>query len=123
VRHDTGIGENEKRQMIWMDHITIKTFSEPDSSRSRSDGAKIQRSRKQLRRKRVHMITDELKRQFAELSMECLETLQRDGDDRNLNPIMDQWEALEEKVGRVVCYGEIIGWLTGIRFEQPVTLH
>jgi hypothetical protein len=30
VRHDTGIGKNEKRQMIWMDHITIKTFSERD---------------------------------------------------------------------------------------------
>ena len=69
------------------------------------------------------MITDEQKRQFGELSMDFLETLQRDGDDRNLDPIMDQWEALEEKIGRVVCYGEILSWFSEIRFERPVTVH
>jgi hypothetical protein len=69
------------------------------------------------------MITNEQKRQFGELSMDFLETLQRDGDDRNLEPIIDQWKALEEKVGRVVRYDEIVSWFTEIRFEQPVMLH
>jgi hypothetical protein len=69
------------------------------------------------------MITDEIKRRFGELSMDFLETLQRDGDDRNLDPIIDQWEALEEKVGRLVCYPEILSWFSEIRFQRPVTLH
>jgi hypothetical protein len=67
------------------------------------------------------MITDEQKRQFGGLSVEFLETLQRDGDDRNLDPIMDQWEALEGKVGRIVCYDEILSWFTQPVFERPVT--
>jgi hypothetical protein len=54
------------------------------------------------------MITDEQKRQFDELSMDFLETLQRDGSDKNLDPIMDEWEALEEKVGRLVVYSEFL---------------
>jgi hypothetical protein len=69
------------------------------------------------------MITDEIKRRFGELSMDFLETLQRDGDDRNLDPIIDQWAALEEKVGRVVCYGDILSWFAEPIFERPVTLH
>jgi hypothetical protein len=36
---------------------------------------------------------------------------------------MDQWEALEEKVGRLVCYDEILSWFSKPIFEQPVTLH
>jgi hypothetical protein len=69
------------------------------------------------------MITDDIKRQFGELSIESLETLQRDGDDRNLEPLVDQWEALDEKVGRVACNDEVLGWLTEMRFQRPVTLH
>jgi hypothetical protein len=80
-------------------------------------------SRSQLRRNSIHMITDEIKRQFGELSMNFLETLHRDGDDRNLDPIIDQWEALEEKIGRNVCYDEILSWFSKPIFEQPVTLH
>jgi hypothetical protein len=68
------------------------------------------------------MITDEQKRQFGELSMDFLETLQRDGSDRNLDPIMDEWEALEEKVGRLVVYSDILAWFSEPIFEQPVTL-
>jgi hypothetical protein len=49
--------------------------------------------------------------------MGFLETLQRDGDDRNLVRIIDQWEALEKKSGRVVCYDEILSWFSGFRFE------
>jgi hypothetical protein len=71
----------------------------------------------------IHIITDEQKRQFGELSMDFLETLQRDGDDRNLDRIIDQWEALEKKIGRVVCYDEILSWFSGFRFEQPVMVH
>src|ERR1700730_6581454 len=67
---------------------------------------RIPTSRSQLRKNGTHMITDEQKRQFGELSMDFLETLQRDGSDSNLDPIMDQWEALEKKIGRVVCYDE-----------------
>ena len=69
------------------------------------------------------MITDEQKRQFGELSMDFLETLQRDGSDRNLDPIMDEWEALEEKVRHLVVYSDILAWFSEPIFEQPVTLH
>jgi hypothetical protein len=69
------------------------------------------------------MLTDEIPRQFGELSMEFLKTPQRDDDDRNLDPIMDQWKALEEKVSRVACYAEILSWFTGVRFARPATLH
>jgi hypothetical protein len=74
-------------------------------------------------RNSIHMVTDELKRRFGELSMEFLETLQCDGDDRNLDPIMDQRETLEGNVGRIVCYDEILSWFTQPVFERPVTLH
>jgi hypothetical protein len=69
------------------------------------------------------MIGDELKRQFGELSVQFSENLERDGEDANVEHLVDQWEALEEKVGRVVCNDEILSWFSEIRFQRLVTLH
>jgi hypothetical protein len=69
------------------------------------------------------MLADGLKRQFGELAVEFSENLERDGDDRNLDPIMDQWNSLEGKVGREVTYDKILSWFSNPIFEQPVTLH
>jgi hypothetical protein len=67
-------------------------------------------------------ITDEQKRQFAELAVEFSENLER-GAHVNLEALADQWLALEVKVGRVVCNDEILGWFSGPIFERPVTVH
>jgi hypothetical protein len=38
-------------------------------------------------------------------------------------PLWINGEALEEKVGRVVCYEDILSWFSEPIFERPVTLH
>jgi hypothetical protein len=73
-------------------------------------------------RNSIHMITDELKRQFGELAVEFSENLER-GAHANLEALADQWLALEVKVGRVVCNDEVLSWFSKPIFEQPVTLH
>ena len=52
------------------------------------------------------MITDEAKRQSGGLSLEFWETLERDGENANLEPLIDRWDASAENVGRVVCNDE-----------------
>jgi hypothetical protein len=67
--------------------------------------------------------TNEITRRFGELSLQLSENLERDGDQTNVEPLIDQWDALEETVGRIVCNDEVLSWFVGIRFERPVTMH
>jgi hypothetical protein len=69
------------------------------------------------------MLDDELERRFGELWLQFSEVLERDCEAAKLDHLVDQWLALEVKVGRVVCNDEVMSWFSEIRFEQPVTLH
>jgi hypothetical protein len=69
------------------------------------------------------MLTGEVKRRFGELSLQFSENLERDGENAKVEHLIDQWDALEAQVGRLVRNDEVLSWFVGIRFERPVTVH